>query len=208
MQTSKLLCRPERSLELRQLRIALWEQSTTWPDNGDTPNKLLALDAIERMRAVGRSPGPANQYRPMRRPDNEQASADLLRFVGERRFKTVLADPPWRFMNRTGKVAPEHHRLSRYGTLTVEEIAALPIHQAVDATAHLYLWVSNALLPEGLQVLRAWGFGYKSNIVWHKLHKDGGSDGRGVGFYFRNVTELLRKRCCQAAARSSAFGLT
>lgn len=127
----------------------------------------------------------------MRRPDNELPSADILRFVGRRRFKTVLADPPWRFMNRTGKVAPEHRRLSRYGTMTVNEIAALPVSQVVDSTAHLYLWVPNALLPEGLQVMRAWGFGYKSNVVWHKLRKDGGSDGRGVGFYFRNVTELL-----------------
>jgi N6-adenosine-specific RNA methylase IME4 len=47
------------------------------------------------------------------------------------------------------------------------------------------------LLPEELAVMRAWGFDYKSNIVWHKIRKDGGSDGRGVGFYFRNVTELL-----------------
>jgi N6-adenosine-specific RNA methylase IME4 len=56
---------------------------------------------------------------------------------------------------------------------------------------HLYLWVPNALLPEGLAILRAWGFNYKSNLVWHKIRKDGGSDGRGVGFYFRNVTELI-----------------
>jgi hypothetical protein len=51
--------------------------------------------------------------------------------------------------------------------------------------------VPNALLPEGLAVMKAWGFAYKSNIVWHKIRKDGGSDGRGVGFYFRNVTELV-----------------
>jgi len=55
----------------------------------------------------------------------------------------------------------------------------------------LYLWVPNALLPQGIEVLEAWGFQYKSNIVWHKIRKDGGSDGRGVGFYFRNVTELM-----------------
>jgi N6-adenosine-specific RNA methylase IME4 len=127
----------------------------------------------------------------MRRPDSLVPSADLLRFVDGRRFKTILADPPWRFINRTGKVAPEHRRLSRYGTLTVDEIAGLPVEQAVEATAHLYLWVPNALLPEGLQVMRAWGFSYKSNIIWHKLRKDGGSDGRGVGFYFRNVTEMM-----------------
>ncbi|MBI3451353.1 MAG: S-adenosylmethionine-binding protein [Rhodospirillales bacterium] len=118
-------------------------------------------------------------------------SSDLLEFTAGRKFVTVLADPPWRFQNRTGKVAPEHRRLSRYGTLTLEDICNLPVAGIVRETAHLYLWVPNALVPEGLKVMAAWGFQYKSNIVWHKVRKDGGSDGRGVGFYFRNVTELI-----------------
>ena len=118
-------------------------------------------------------------------------ASDLLVSIGDHRFATILADPPWRFINRTGKMAPEHRRLSRYGTMTTDEIANLPLARVVADTAHLYLWVPNALLPEGLRVMAAWGFDYKSNIVWHKLRKDGGSDGRGVGFYFRNVTELL-----------------
>jgi N6-adenosine-specific RNA methylase IME4 len=119
------------------------------------------------------------------------ASEDLEAFVAGRKFRTILADPPWQFQNRTGKVAPEHRRLTRYGTLTLEEIKQLPVERAAAETAHLYLWIPNALLPEGLEVMEAWGFHYKSNIVWHKVRKDGGSDGRGVGFYFRNVTELL-----------------
>lgn len=116
---------------------------------------------------------------------------DLLRKAGGQAFQTVLADPPWRFTNRTGKVAPEHRRLSRYLTMSTAEIGALPVRALTVEPAHLYLWVPNALLPEGLEVMRAWGFDYKANIVWHKIRKDGGSDGRGVGFYFRNVTELL-----------------
>lgn len=122
---------------------------------------------------------------------NSTAAHDFSTFLGGRRFATVLADPPWRFTNRTGKVAPEHHRLARYGTMTLEDICALPVAEHLADTAHCYLWVPNALLPEGLAVLAAWGFEYKSNLVWHKVRKDGGSDGRGVGFYFRNVTELL-----------------
>jgi len=112
-------------------------------------------------------------------------------FAGRNRFATILADPPWRFTNRTGKMAPEHRRLSRYGTLGLDQIAALPVGDIATPVAHLYLWVPNALLPEGLMVMKAWGFQYKSNIIWHKRRKDGGSDGRGVGFYFRNVTEIL-----------------
>lgn len=106
-------------------------------------------------------------------------------------YKTVLADPPWRFTNRTGKVAPEHRRLDRYDTMTLDEIQALEVEQAVAKDAHLYLWVPNALLPEGIDVMQAWGFRYVSNVVWAKRRKDGGPDGRGVGFYFRNVTELV-----------------
>ena len=116
---------------------------------------------------------------------------DFLAFVGPRRFGTILADPPWQFENRTGKIAPEHKRLSRYETMTTDQITALPVGEIVGPMAHLYLWCPNALLPRGLKVMESWGFNYKSNLVWHKVRKDGGSDGRGVGFYFRNVTELI-----------------
>lgn len=119
------------------------------------------------------------------------AAEDLSNFLNGRKFHTILADPPWQFANRTGKVAPEHHRLTRYTTLPLREICELPVEMASEETAHLYLWVPNALLPEGLEVMKAWGFTYKSNIVWHKVRKDGGPDGRGVGFYFRNTTELI-----------------
>lgn len=119
------------------------------------------------------------------------APADLTTFAQGSRFATVLADPPWQFQNRTGKIAPEHWRLSRYQTMSTDEISELPVDSVVEGTAHLYLWVPNALLPDGLAVMNRWGFTYKTNIVWRKLRKDGGSDGRGVGFYFRNVTELL-----------------
>ena len=118
-------------------------------------------------------------------------ASDLAGSLKGKRFHTVLADPPWRFVNRTGKVAPEHRRLSRYETMTTDEICALPVAELTWQPAHLYLWVPNALLPEGLRVMQDWGFEYKSNIVWHKVRKDGGPDGRGVGFYFRNVTELI-----------------
>jgi DNA (cytosine-5)-methyltransferase 1 len=119
------------------------------------------------------------------------AGQDLLMAIEGKRFGAILADPPWRFQNKTGKVAPEHNRLNRYSTLTLDEISSLPVAEVAAETSHLYLWVPNALLPEGLAVMKAWGFSYKSNIVWHKIRKDGKPDGRGVGFYFRNVTELL-----------------
>jgi N6-adenosine-specific RNA methylase IME4 len=123
---------------------------------------------------------------------NDLADRSLLAAArGLDPFRTVLADPPWRFQNRSGKVSPEHGRLSRYGTMSVPEICALPVPEVAAEKAHLYLWVPNALLAEGMEVMRAWGFDYKTNLVWFKPRKDGAPDGRGVGFYFRNVTELV-----------------
>lgn len=119
----------------------------------------------------------------------------LSQIVGDktlqRQFGTILIDPPWRFTNRTGKISPEHKRLHRYDTMSFQEIGQLPVNELVASKAHLYMWCPNALLPEGLTIMNQWGFKYKSNIVWYKIRKDGGPDGRGVGFYFRNVTELL-----------------
>ncbi len=116
---------------------------------------------------------------------------DFINEINDKKYKTILADPPWRFTNRTGKVAPEHKRLSRYPTLSLDEIKEIPVHLISSEAAHLYLWVPNALLPEGLEVLKAWGFKYKTNFIWHKVRKDGEPDGRGVGFYFRNSTEIV-----------------
>ncbi|MBW7902066.1 MAG: S-adenosylmethionine-binding protein [Rhodocyclaceae bacterium] len=120
-----------------------------------------------------------------------RATSELIEVANGQRFSTILADPPWRFQNRTGKMAPEHKRLARYGTMITDDICTLPVESISAETAHLYLWVPNALLPDGLEVMRRWGFQYKTNIVWNKVRKDGGPDGRGVGFYFRNTTELL-----------------
>ena len=116
---------------------------------------------------------------------------NFLETCGDQKFRTILADPPWQFQNRTGKMAPEHKRLARYSTLKLDDIKRIPVSEVAAEKAHLYLWVPNALLPDGLEVMKAWGFEYKTNIVWEKIRKDGQPDGRGVGFYFRNVTELL-----------------
>lgn len=118
--------------------------------------------------------------------DNEMFSS-----LGGERFGTILADPPWQFANRTGKMAPEHKRLSRYQTMNLDDIVGMPVSDIAADVAHLYLWVPNALVPEGLKVMEAWGFQYKTNLIWHKIRKDGGPDGRGVGFYFRNTTEMI-----------------
>jgi len=119
------------------------------------------------------------------------ASEDFLKQLDNKKFSTILADPPWQFENRTGKMAPEHKRLNRYPTMPLKDIMDLPVAKIANETAHLYLWVPNALLPDGIKVMESWGFKYKTNLIWYKIRKDGGPDRRGVGFYFRNVTEVI-----------------
>jgi N6-adenosine-specific RNA methylase IME4 len=126
-----------------------------------------------------------------RQVNGKEPNMIVLPGLTDGKFSTILADPPWRFQNSTGKIAPEHRRLRRYHTMSLAEIRAMPVAGHAADKSHLYLWCPNALLQEGLQVMRDWGFAYKANIVWHKIRKDGGPDGRGVGFYFRNVTEIL-----------------
>lgn len=137
---------------------------------------------------------------------SQEPAASLLRTANGRQFGTILADPPWQFQNRTGKVAPEHKRLNRYGTMTLGEICELPVEDIAADRSHLYLWVPNALLPDGLRVMQEWGFRYVSNIIWEKVRKDGGPDGRGVGFYFRNVTEILLFGVRGKNVRTEAMG--
>jgi N6-adenosine-specific RNA methylase IME4 len=112
---------------------------------------------------------------------------------GGNKFRTVLADPPWRFENRTGRGSPEHKRCFHYPTMSLEAIEALvlSLSRIVEDTAHLYLWTPNALLPDALAVMKCWGFVYKTNVVWVHLTRDGKVDRSGRGFYFRQATELL-----------------
>ena len=88
----------------------------------------------------------------------------------------------------------------------LDGIVSLPVEDISATRAHLYLWCPNALLPDGLAVMRAWGFQYKTNLVWYKVRKDGGPDRRGVGFYFRNVTELCLFGIRGASNRTLAAG--
>lgn len=149
--------------------------------NQEVPIRPNDMNTIEKMRNASREEVEAWFA--------EFAVKDLLRQQPQH-YGTIYADPPWRFANRTGKMAPEHKRLRRYPTMSLDEIAEMPVARIAKPAAHLYLWVPNALISEGLDVMRRWGFTYKSNIVWYKVRKDGGPDRRGVGFYFRNVTEL------------------
>jgi hypothetical protein len=106
---------------------------------------------------------------------------DLGRLVGSgQRFGTIYADPPWRYDNRASRGAAENH----YPTMTVDEIAPLPVEKLAAPQYHLWLWVTNAFLFQCPKLFAKWGFEFKTHYVWCKPQM-------GTGNYLRNSDELL-----------------
>ena len=103
------------------------------------------------------------------------------------KYKTVLADPPWD-INQKGKRGASNH----YELMTLDRIKAMPIKELCAENAHLYLWIPNGLLQEGLDVIKAWGFTFRSPIYWIKPRL-------GLGNYIRNASET-----CLFATRGHA----
>lgn len=104
---------------------------------------------------------------------------DLDALAGQQ-FACILADPPWRFDNSASRSAAA----DEYPTMDLAALAAMPVAVLASDNAHLHLWACNAMLPEALDLMRAWGFTYKGNLVWTKPQI-------GVGNYWRNRHELL-----------------
>ena len=115
------------------------------------------------------------------------------------KFATILADPPWPFFSK-GRGSPENAEAS-YKTMSIADIAAMPVTKMVLPKAHLYLWVLHSQLEEGLEVARRWGFRVWTNLAWIKTRKDGGVDGGGMGNFFRHAHELCLF-CTRGSART------
>lgn len=133
----------------------------------------------------------ARELRQAERQAKREARTEMHRTIaagnreldfGDRRFAVVEADPPWEFGNKGVNGAAEGH----YPTMTTAEICALPVKRHATAEAVCFLWVPNALLPDGLKVLEAWGFEFKTAEVWDK-----GPGNNGTGFYDHQDHELL-----------------
>lgn len=108
-----------------------------------------------------------------------------LRVVGplavpEGKYATIVADPPWQYDNKATRAAAEDH----YPTMSLDELCALPVEDWAHDEAHLYLWTTNGFLRQAFDVLSAWGFDYKTTLVWAKPQL-------GIGNYFRSSTEYV-----------------
>lgn len=117
--------------------------------------------------------------------DSEAGQPSIVRDLGElvgqgAKFSTVYADPPWPYANTAARGAAENH----YSTMTLDAIRGEPVKELITAAAHLHLWTTNAFLHEAFDVIQAWGFRYKSCLVWIKPQL-------GMGNYWRVSHEYL-----------------
>ena len=99
-----------------------------------------------------------------------------------KKYRTILADPPWD-INQRGRYSSRSAE-SHYELMPVDRIKAMPVASLCEENAHLYLWVPNGLLQEGLDVIKAWGFTFRSPIYWIKPRLS-------LGNYVRNASETL-----------------
>ena len=115
-----------------------------------------------------------------------QHAADIRAGVREP-YIVGLADPPWPFRN-------EHNKCARgrtpYPTMTMDELAALPVRDLFAPKSVMFLWTTAALLPEGLRLLNSWGFRYCSSLYWRKLYPNGKLI-TGLGWWSRNCAEFI-----------------
>lgn len=103
----------------------------------------------------------------------------------DKKYKIIYADPPWTYEDTGGKKSARGMAKSFYDTMPIEEIKSLPVNQISDDSCFLFLWVTEPLLQEGLDVCKAWGFDYKNfGFVWRKLTNEG-KEFVGMGHYTR-----------------------
>lgn len=96
-----------------------------------------------------------------------------------KKYRTILADPPWQ-RSQTGVRGAASH----YAVMPTEQIKAMPVADLAEDNSHLYMWCPNGLLEDAMEVIRAWGFIYRSMLVWIKPRL-------GLGVYVRNAHETL-----------------
>ena len=114
----------------------------------------------------------------------EHERKELLKMCEGKKYSIVYADPAWQYKESWG------NGQTGYKTMSTDEICKLPVKEITDDKAHLYLWVTNPFLADGLRVCKEWGFEYKTLLTWHKLYSSGKPE-MGMGYYFRGCTEHI-----------------
>lgn len=148
---------------------------------GQEPTRAALLREIKEERAAKAA------AKREARQQKERALAEKIRAGSEqlqagKQYGVILADPPWRFEPYSRDTGMDRAADNHYPTSGTDEICALPVPAAKDAV--LFLWATAPMLPDALRVMGAWGFAYKSHLIWAK-------DRIGTGYWARNKHELL-----------------
>ena len=101
------------------------------------------------------------------------------------KFRTILADPPWQYKNKKTGFQMESSAVQKYPVISLEKLKTFPISELADKDCILWLWATVPLLPEALELMKTWGFKYKTAIFWRKIMS------LGMGFWFRGQVEML-----------------
>lgn len=176
-------------LNLKELGISRTE-SSRFQQIGKIPQRdFIAYTSAEveanRPPTTNGVLGVAKRYfakqRAQKLPKHQGYETDLQQLVDDgKQFATVYADPPWPYRNRSSNGAANNH----YPTMSMDDILAEPVKEIAADKSHLHLWVPASFIEEGLAVMKAWGFKYKSYFVWVKKHI-------GTGNYYRRADELM-----------------
>ena len=102
-----------------------------------------------------------------------------------KKYRVIYADPPWRYRNTKTGGSMNSGSASKYNTMSVRELCALPIPDLAEKDSVLFLWATVPLIQEALEVMSAWGFKYKTMLFWRKIMS------WGMGFWYRGQVEIL-----------------
>jgi len=101
------------------------------------------------------------------------------------KYKTIVADPPWQYKNKKTGRSMKSGSQTKYSTMSTEDICSLPLMKDIaDKDCILFLWATIPMLPDAFKVMKAWGFTYKTAIIWRKIMS------WGLGFWFRGQCEI------------------
>ena len=98
---------------------------------------------------------------------SESYAEKSVEFASDKKYRVVYADPPWQYGNTSIDEFKEQR--DHYKTMSIDEIAQMPIQEIVENDAVLFLWVTSPILEESFEIIKAWGFKYKASFVWDKV---------------------------------------
>ena len=148
-------------------------------------NIKIELSELEKVNGIGKKTLQEVRKYLINKGDIEKKSIEEVGFP-DKKFDVIYADPPWQYKENWGNGSNEH----TYPTMGIDEIKSLPVEEISKEKSHLYLWVTNPFLGEGIELCKSWGFDYKTLLTWRKTYKDGTPE-MGMGYYFRGCTEHI-----------------